>query len=108
MQIPTMDPKAQTADLVARECPKLNVSLLSKSLPHNVVFIPGLFRIEIPFGPRLLLQSSIFSILSAEGPRIARKEAEASRIWRLQSHSESSLHLRARANVRTIQRKHTA
>ena len=35
-QMPTADSKGQTADILARECPKLNVTLLSKSLTHNV------------------------------------------------------------------------
>jgi len=41
------DPKNQTPDNLSRECPKINVSLLPKSLPQNVFFISCLKYKEI-------------------------------------------------------------
>ncbi len=66
LQFPVLDPKAQTVDVLARECPKLNVTLLSKSLPHNVESC----AIGLAFlgWARLLLQPALFGVLLVQGP----------------------------------------
>lgn len=42
MPNPTSDAKSQqTADVLARECPRLNVTMLPKSMSHNVPRFPS-------------------------------------------------------------------